>query len=95
MYLAEYIDIQIYPSTLLVHCGPVSLYFSVDISLWDVTLSRVWFVDKSVWYKNSLDELEKAMKKPNTNKAKNLVLAIGDGMGVTTTTGTMFTSAIL
>lgn len=43
-------------------------------------------LDKAHWFTNDEKELEKALKSVNTNVAKNLVLAIGDGMDVTTTT---------
>ena len=44
-------------------------------------------LERDFWYKNSEAELAVALQKPNKNVAKNLVLAIGDGMDVTTTTG--------
>ena len=44
--------------------------------------------DRDHWKGVNEQELAKALKNtPNTNVAKNLVLAIGDGMGPTTTTG--------
>ena len=44
--------------------------------------------DRDHWKGVNEKELAKALKNtPNTNVAKNLVLAIGDGMGPTTTTG--------
>lgn len=44
-------------------------------------------LDRDYWKAVNEDELAKALKKPNTGVAKNLVMALGDGMGVTTTTG--------
>ena len=45
--------------------------------------------EKEFWYRRNSEELKSSMEKYvlNTNVAKNLVLAIGDGMGVSTTTG--------
>ena len=50
-------------------------------------LADVVHPDQNYWNKKNNIELKKALQPPNTGVAKNLVLAIGDGMGVTTTTG--------
>ncbi|XP_013407398.1 alkaline phosphatase [Lingula anatina] len=42
---------------------------------------------KDYWYKLAQEELKKALNtKPNTNVAKNVILFLGDGMGVSTLT---------
>ncbi|XP_067948790.1 alkaline phosphatase-like [Watersipora subatra] len=42
--------------------------------------------EKNYWYENDKEALKIALREPNKNVAKNLVLAIGDGMDVDTTT---------
>ncbi|XP_067949435.1 uncharacterized protein [Watersipora subatra] len=42
--------------------------------------------EKKFWYQNNAEELKTALLETNSNVAKNVVLAIGDGMGVSTTT---------
>lgn len=47
-------------------------------------------IDKDFWYSLTQNELTESLNKQynlNTNVAKNIILVIGDGMGVTTTTG--------
>ena len=43
--------------------------------------------DEDNWKNMNEKELVSALRKLNTNVAKNLVFAIGNGMGPTTTTG--------
>lgn len=58
------------------------------IILIHTTRNRLCFIsDKDFWNESNEAELLVALQKPNVNVAKNLVLAIGDGMDVTTTTG--------
>lgn len=43
--------------------------------------------EKSVWFESGLDELKAALSiKLNTRRAKNVVLFVGDGMGISTMT---------
>lgn len=49
-------------------------------------------LEKSVWFDAGLDELKAALNvKVNTRRAKNVVLFVGDGMGVNTVTATRIT----
>ena len=45
--------------------------------------------DKNQWYKDGVKLIQDNLKvKPNTNTAKNAILFVGDGMGITTITAT-------
>lgn len=45
--------------------------------------------EQRVWQKAGFDELQQSIKyQRNTNKAKNVILFVGDGMGVSTVTAT-------
>ena len=65
------------------------LVFTVDLHVHVSVdnLADIVHPDQNYWNKKNNMELKKALQPPNTGVAKNLVLAIGDGMGVTTTTG--------
>ena len=44
--------------------------------------------DTNQWYKDGVNLIQDNLKvKPNTNTAKNAILFMGDGMGITTVTG--------
>ncbi|XP_033763813.1 alkaline phosphatase-like isoform X2 [Pecten maximus] len=52
-----------------------------------IFLALCVFVDCTDWKKLAQQELNKALnRKPNTNKARNVILFVGDGMGVSTVT---------
>ena len=61
----------------------VDLHIHVSVDY----LADIVHPDQNYWNKKNSMELKKALQPLNTGVAKNLVLAIGDGMGVTTTTG--------
>lgn len=52
-------------------------------------LTDVTFLDKDYWFSEADTQIKKALdaQKLNLNTAKNIVLVIGDGMSVATTTG--------
>lgn len=48
-----------------------------------------WILDSSYWNNLATNELEEALKlKWNTERAKNVILFVGDGMGPNTVTAT-------
>lgn len=54
-----------------------------SVNVWREELS----LEKSVWFNVGLDELKAALSvKTNTRRAKNVVLFVGDGMGINTMT---------
>lgn len=54
-----------------------------SIDAWKDALSK----EQSEWFKNGLDELKHALNvQTNTRRAKNVILFVGDGMGVNTVT---------
>lgn len=54
-----------------------------SVQAWREELSR----EKSEWFDSGLDELKAALNvKLNTRRAKNVVLFVGDGMGINTMT---------
>lgn len=54
-----------------------------SVNAWREELSR----EKSEWFDAGLDELKAALNvKHNTRRAKNVVLFVGDGMGINTMT---------
>ncbi|KAF6024777.1 ALPI [Bugula neritina] len=62
----------------------VTMKLILLLPLFTIVSTETW--DKDFWYNQNAEELNLALQQANTNVAKNLVLAIGDGMGVTTTT---------
>lgn len=60
------------------------------VNFFSITLASVdWSQDKysEKWYNNARDNLQKILRrKPNKNLAKNTILFLGDGMGITTIT---------
>lgn len=55
----------------------------------DDILDKHAALEQHGWQKVGIDELRQSIKyQPNTNKAKNVILFVGDGMGISTATAT-------
>lgn len=55
----------------------------------DDILQKKLPLEQHIWHKISIDELRQSLKyEHNTKKAKNVILFVGDGMGISTVTAT-------
>lgn len=84
-----YISIVIICLLITVICICLTLMYEKEsnvthsMNAWREELSP----EKSVWFESGLDELKAALNvKLNTGRAKNVVLFVGDGMGINTMT---------
>ena len=73
---------------LAIHMKPIILFIIVTIFL-NVNASRDWSNDKKPerWNKYASDKIRKILNRDiNGNVAKNIILFLGDGMGLPTVT---------
>ncbi|XP_067948456.1 alkaline phosphatase-like [Watersipora subatra] len=66
----------------------LKVVFAVAALLASVNIIKSQTFDRKYWEKQNVEELNRSFQESRVSVAKNLVLAIGDGMGVTTATAT-------
>lgn len=75
-------------------CYAFVVLFEEETNVLDAPFERVATIlpkEQKFWYEKALNELSDSMNKyePNERRAKNIILFVGDGMGISTVTGTL------
>lgn len=72
--------------SMLVHCKKWLLFICLKCAFLRLAASEV-LEDRDFWYSNARKDVEKSLQhKWNTRQAKNVILFVGDGMGINTIT---------